>query len=47
MAGFLERVKDADLDQLVEESGRLWRHYAYGLVKFSWLSLRALLGGFK
>ena len=30
-----------------QEPGRLWRRYAYGLVKFSWLSLRALLGGFK
>ena len=31
--------------RIVQEPGRLWRRYAYGLVKFSWLSLRALLGG--
>ncbi len=33
--------------RIYQEPGRLWRRYAYGLVKFSWLSLRALLGGFK
>ena len=31
----------------VQEPGRLWRRYAYGLVKFSWLSLRALFGGYR
>jgi len=33
--------------RIYREPGRLWRRYAYGLVKFSWLSLRALLGGYK
>ena len=33
--------------RIVQEPGRLWRRYAYGFVKFSWLSLRALLGGYK
>ena len=33
--------------RICQEPGRLWRRYAYGLVKFSWLSLRALLGGYK
>ena len=33
--------------RIYQEPGRLWRRYAYGLAKFSWLSLRALLGGFK
>ena len=26
--------------RIMQEPGRLWRRYAYGLVKFSWLSLR-------
>jgi len=26
--------------RIIQEPGRLWRRYAYGLVKFSWLSLR-------
>jgi len=30
--------------RIIQEPGRLWRRYAYGLVKFSWLSLRAVLG---
>ena len=30
--------------RILQEPGRLWRRYAYGLVKFSWLSLRVLLG---
>ena len=33
--------------RIVQEPGRLWRRYAYGLVKFSWLSLRALFGGYR
>ena len=33
--------------RIYQEPGRLWRRYAYGFVKFSWLSLRALLGGYK
>ena len=32
--------------RIIQEPGRLWRRYAYGLVKFSWLSFRALLGGY-
>jgi exopolysaccharide biosynthesis WecB/TagA/CpsF family protein len=33
--------------RVVQEPGRLWRRYAYGLVKFSWLSLRAMAGGYR
>lgn len=33
--------------RIIQEPGRLWRRYAYGLVKFSWLSLRSLLGAYK
>ncbi len=33
--------------RIVQEPGRLWRRYAYGLVKFSWLSLLHLLGGYR
>ena len=33
--------------RISQEPGRLWRRYAYGLVKFSWLSLRALVGGYR
>ena len=32
--------------RILQEPGRLWRRYAYGLLKFSWLSFRTLLGGF-
>jgi exopolysaccharide biosynthesis WecB/TagA/CpsF family protein len=32
--------------RIVQEPGRLWRRYAYGLVKFAWLSMRALAGGY-
>ena len=32
--------------RIMQEPGRLWRRYAYGLVKFSWLSLRAFFGGY-
>ena len=30
--------------RIVQEPGRLWKRYAYGLIKFSWLSIRAVLG---
>ena len=33
--------------RIIQEPGRLWKRYAYGLVKFSWLSLRMLAGGFR
>ena len=33
--------------RIMQEPGRLWRRYAYGLVKFSWLSFRSLLGGYR
>ena len=33
--------------RISQEPGRLWRRYAYGLVKFSWLSLRSLFGGYR
>ena len=31
--------------RIIQEPGRLWRRYAYGLVKFTWLSLRLVVGG--
>jgi len=33
--------------RIIQEPGRLWRRYAYGLVKFSWLSLLHLLGAYR
>ena len=30
-----------------QEPRRLWKRYAYGLVKFSWLSLRLLFGRYR
>jgi exopolysaccharide biosynthesis WecB/TagA/CpsF family protein len=33
--------------RIVQEPRRLWRRYAYGLVKFSWLSLRLLFGRYR
>ena len=33
--------------RIVQEPRRLWRRYAYGLVKFSWLSLIHLFGGYR
>ena len=33
--------------RILQEPGRLWRRYAYGLFKFTWLSFRTLLGGFR
>ena len=33
--------------RIVQEPGRLWRRYAYGLVKFSWLSFLSLTGGYR
>ena len=30
--------------RFIQEPGRLWRRYAYGLVKFAWVSLRAVAG---
>ena len=33
--------------RIIQEPGRLWRRYAYGLVKFSWLSLRAIMGRYE
>ena len=47
MAGSRERLNDVGRDQLVQELGRLWRCYAYGLAKLSWFSRRALMGGCK
>ena len=32
--------------RIVQEPKRLWRRYTYGLVKFSWLSLLHLFGGY-
>ncbi|MCR5414167.1 MAG: WecB/TagA/CpsF family glycosyltransferase [Kiritimatiellae bacterium] len=33
--------------RMIQEPGRLWRRYAFGLVKFSWLSLIHLCGGYR
>lgn len=33
--------------RIMQEPGRLWRRYAYGLVKFSWLSMLSVFGGFR
>ena len=33
--------------RISQEPGRLWRRYAYGLVKFSWLSFLHLCGGYR
>lgn len=33
--------------RISQEPGRLWKRYAYGLVKFSWLSLRHVCGGYR
>ena len=33
--------------RIIQEPGRLWKRYAYGLVKFAWLSVRALAGGYR
>ena len=33
--------------RIIQEPRRLWKRYAYGLVKFSWLSARALFGGYR
>ena len=33
--------------RIIQEPGRLWRRYAYGLVKFSWLSFLHLCGGYR
>ena len=33
--------------RIVQEPGRLWKRYAYGLVKFSWLSLLHVFGGYR
>ena len=43
--GWMQRCGLEWTYRIVQEPGRLWRRYAYGLVKFSWLSARALLGG--
>ena len=32
--------------RIIQEPGRLWRRYAYGLVKFSWLALLSLCGAY-
>ena len=32
--------------RIIQEPGRLWRRYAYGLVKFSWLSLLSVFGAY-
>ena len=33
--------------RILQEPGRLWRRYAYGLFKFTWLSFCFLMGGFR
>ena len=33
--------------RIIQEPGRLWRRYAYGLVKFTWLSLLSAFGAYR
>ena len=33
--------------RIIQEPGRLWRRYAYGLVKFSWLSMLSAFGAYR
>ena len=33
--------------RIIQEPGRLWKRYAYGIVKFSWLSILHVLGGYR
>ena len=33
--------------RIAQEPGRLWKRYAYGLVKFGWLSILALCGAYR
>ena len=33
--------------RIIQEPGRLWRRYAYGFVKFSWLSLLSVFGAYR
>ena len=33
--------------RIIQEPGRLWRRYAYGLVKFAWLTVLHLFGGYR
>ena len=33
--------------RILQEPGRLWKRYAYGLIKFSWLSLLHVFGGYR
>jgi len=33
--------------RVLQEPGRLWKRYAYGLVKFSYLAVRQLAGGWR
>jgi exopolysaccharide biosynthesis WecB/TagA/CpsF family protein len=35
------------IHRICQEPGRLWRRYAVGLVKFSWVSLLHLFGGYR
>lgn len=54
MAGRVKRaprwVQKSGLEwiyRIIQEPGRLWRRYAYGLVKFAWLSLIHVFGGYR
>ena len=44
---WMQRCGTEWIYRISQEPGRLWRRYAYGLVKFSWLSFRSLAGGYK
>ena len=44
---WMQRCSLEWVHRIAQEPGRLWRRYAYGLVKFSWLSLLHLLGGYR
>ena len=44
---WMQRCSLEWVHRIAQEPGRLWKRYAYGLVKFSWLSLLHLLGGYR
>ena len=42
---WMQRLGMEWIYRIKQEPRRLWRRYVYGLMKFSWLSLRAVFGG--
>lgn len=45
--GWVQRCGLEWVHRIAQEPGRLWRRYALGLVKFSWLSALAICGAFR